>query len=80
MDLGTVVNGGDFEGDDGGHEVDTSGDLTGLEGGKGKQGKGQYNGYCYQRGPVGTHGKELRVNSNNVLQLWSVGTHGKVVS
>ena len=44
----------------------------GLKGGKGKQGMGQHNGHCYLCGLWETHGKELRVNSNSVLQLWRV--------
>ena len=29
--------------------------------------------------PVRTQGKELRADSNSVLRLWAVETHGKVV-
>ena len=43
MDLGTMGNGGGNEDDDGGQEGDSSGDLMGLNGGEGKQRKGQYN-------------------------------------
>ena len=41
----------------------------GLKGGKEKQGKGQYNGYCYQCRQW-RDGKELRVVSNCVQLLW----------
>ena len=45
MDLVTMENGGDNEDDDGDHDRESSGDLMGLKGGKGKHGKRQYNGY-----------------------------------
>ena len=47
MDSGTMGIVGDCEDDDGGQDGDSSGDLMGLKGGKGKQGIGQHNGYCY---------------------------------
>ena len=50
MELETMGKGGDTEDEDGGHGGDSSGDFTGLKGGKVKQGKGQCNGYCYQYG------------------------------
>ena len=52
--------------------------LDGTKGVKGKQGTGQYNGYCFQCGQWG-HGKEQRVDSNSVLHLWALGTCGKIV-
>ena len=53
MELGTIGKGRDNEDDDGRQEGDSSGDFMGLKGGKGKQRKGQYSGYCYQRGQWG---------------------------
>ena len=53
MDLGTMENGRNSEDDDGGQDRESSGYLMGLNGGKGKQGKGQYNGYCQQNGQWG---------------------------
>ena len=50
MELGTIGKGRDNEDDDGGQEGDSSGDSMELKGGKGKQRKGQYSGYCHQRG------------------------------
>ena len=46
MDLETIENVGDSEDDDGGQDKDLTGDLMGLEGGKGKQGKEKYNECC----------------------------------
>ena len=71
MDSGTMGIVGDCEDDDGGQEGGSSGGLMGLKRGKGRQGTGQHNGYCYLCGQW-RHGKELRVNSNSVLQLWTV--------
>ena len=56
---GRRKNEGDNEDDDGGQHWDSSGYLMGLEGVKGKQGKGQYNGYCHQCGQLGHAEKEL---------------------
>ena len=48
MDFGTIGNGGDHEDNDGGEELDSSGDLVGLKGGKkSASGIGQYNESCY---------------------------------
>ena len=48
MDFGTVGQGRDDEDDDGGQDRDSSGDLVGLKGGKGKEGKGQYSEWTRQ--------------------------------
>ena len=72
--------GRDNEDDDGKQEWDSSGDLMGLKGGRRKHVKGQcrrtMQWILLPAWTVGTHGKELRVDSNSVLRLRAVETHG----
>ena len=49
-------------------------DGTARRKGKTRTGRGQW-----MILPVWRHGKELRVDSNSVLQLWAVETSGKIV-
>ena len=53
--------------------------LDGTERRTGKSRTGTVQWILLPEWTVGTHGKELRVDSNSVLQLWAVGTRGKVV-
>ena len=80
MDLWTMGNGGDYKDDDGGTGRGLARRLDGAERRKGKTRTGTVSWILLPVWTVGTHGKELRVNSNRVLQLRKVGTHGKVVT
>ena len=65
------------EDDGGGQDKDSSGDLMGLKGGKGYQGKGQYIGYCHQCGQCGHTAQNCESTATSAIQLWTVGTYGK---
>ena len=78
MDSGTMGIVGDCEDDDGGQDGDSSGDLMGLKGGKGKQGMGQHNGYCYLCGQWRDTAKNCE-STATVCCICGQWRYGKVV-
>ena len=74
MDLGTAEHGGDNKDDDGRQDRDSSGDMMGLKGGKGNKERDSTMDTATSA-DSGRQGKELRVDGDSVLQLWTVVTY-----